>query len=204
MLGLTAGITMSNDSDEIREVLEREVEQLREQAVTSTDPGVVAQAIAATDGSVQEALLKKLEAESRLTGVTSAREAGSGNHRVVFTFEPSEETQVSLVSEGVMALVDIEENTVTRVDPDFKSGSKQDGPNVDPFVLSVPSVAGRMMGTPGELAVTQREQEFFDDLGIESARINIPTVIGTTTFSAGRADDTRSDRDVMTIETIYV
>ena len=74
--------------ENLREQLAAEVNDLRELAITSSDPLVVSKAIAVSDRGVQYALLTRLSAGERLAEVLALQGTSFTELQVFFRFVP--------------------------------------------------------------------------------------------------------------------
>jgi hypothetical protein len=188
---------------QLQEQLENEVARLRDLAIKSIDPLIVAKAVAASDPNVQRRILARLTAGERLVEVFAFPGFADTESQIFFRFVPDNET-IHVVDTGLLAFVDSTKGEVIgTVDPFQLQPEQRVG---RPFVTVSPIDASKFaasLETTKETA--QREQSFFESLGISGiARMRpglgfgictvIDTIFGTTTFSGGRDDDTRSDR----------
>jgi len=190
-------------SGQLEDELENEVARLRDLAIKSTDPLVVAKAVAASDASMQRIILKRLGAGERLVEVFAFPGFAQTESQVFFRFVPGKET-IHVVDTGVLVFVDSAKGEVIgTVDPFHLQPEQRIG---RPFVAVSPIDPSKFAtGSEARKEIADREQSFFDSLGISGAVAMRPglgfgictvfdSIFGTTTFSQGRDDDTRSDR----------
>jgi hypothetical protein len=193
--------------------LENEVARLRDLAIKSTDPLIVAKAIAASDSNVQRLILARLHAGERLVEVFAFPGLADTESQVFFRFVPGKEA-IHIVDVGVLAFVDSTKGEVIgTVDPFHLQPEQRIG---RPFVTVSPIDPSQFSaGQEAREKIANREHLFFESLGITGvSRMRagwgiatvIDTIFGTTTFSGGEDDDTRSDRtqDYRDQLTIYV
>ena len=103
--------------ENLREQLAAEVNDLRELAITSSDPLVVSKAIAVSDRGVQYALLTRLSAGERLAEVLALQGTSFTELQVFFRFVPRD-GGVKLTDTGLLAFVDmVKGEVVGTVDP---------------------------------------------------------------------------------------
>ena len=186
---------------QFKEQLENEVARLRDLAVKSIDPLIVAKAVAASDPNVQRLILARLSTGERLVEVFSFPGLTETESQVFFRFVPAEEV-VHIVDTGVLVFVDSTKGeAIGTVDPFYLQPEQRIG---RPFVAVSP-IDPSKFATSQEATekIANREHLFFESLGISGVSrmragfgINtvIDTIFGTTTFSGGTDDDTRSDR----------
>ncbi|MEA2920919.1 MAG: hypothetical protein QOF07_882 [Bradyrhizobium sp.] len=91
--------------EQLKEQLTNEVATLRDLAVKSSDPLIVAKAIAASDGGVQGLILARLSAGERLVEVFAFQSPAQHELQVFFRFVPAKEI-ATLMDSGVLAFVD--------------------------------------------------------------------------------------------------
>ncbi len=182
---------------ELREQLEQEVARLRDLALRSIDPLIVAKAVAASDVNVQELILKRLEGGQRLVEVIAWSGTSQTEVQVFFRFVPSDE-RVHLVDSGILVFVDSTKGEMLGTIDPYELQPEQRVAR--PFVSVSPPDSGQFAAT-GQVSqeIVERERSFFESLGLRiSGSFGIATVIdtifGTETWSAGAPDDTRSDR----------
>jgi hypothetical protein len=122
--------------DSLDEQLAKEVAALRDLAVKSTDPLIVAKAVAVSDEGVQHAILTRLHAMEQLVEVFAFQ--GSSRHelQVFFRFVPAQGA-VSLMDTGLLAFVDSDKGAVIGT--------------LDPFVLQPERRVGRPFVTVAAL-----------------------------------------------------
>lgn len=189
--------------EQLEEQLTNEVGRLRDLAIKSVDPLIVAKAIAASDPNVQRLILARFQAGERLVEVFAFPGFVDTESQVFFRFVPETEG-VHILDKGLLVFVDSTKGEVIgTVDPFHLQPEQRIG---RPFVTVSPIDTSKFT-TPLETTkqVADREQSFFESLGITGvARMRpglgfgictvIDTIFGTTTFSGGKDDDTRSDR----------
>src|ERR1700733_6002587 len=105
-----------------------EVAELRDQSAKSTDPLLVAKAIAASDLCMQELILSRLGSGERLVEVFALRGSCQTEIQVFFRFIPANE-MTHLLDTGVLAFVDTMKGEVTGV--------------ADPYTLQAERRVGR-------------------------------------------------------------
>jgi hypothetical protein len=189
--------------EQLEEQLTNEVARLRDLAIKSIDPLIVAKAVAASDPNVQQLILARLGAGERLVEVFSFPGFVDTESQVFFRFVPDKET-IHIVDTGLLVFVDSTKGEVIgTVDPFHLQPEQRIG---RPFVTVSPIDASRFAASlETTKQVDDREQSFFESLGISGVartragggggiRTVIDTIFGSTTFSGGREDDTRSDR----------
>jgi hypothetical protein len=147
--------------ESIREQLVAEVQSLRDLAVTSSDPLVVAKAVAVSHKGIQQALLTRLAAGEQLAEVVALRGTTYAELQVFFRMVPRGDG-VRLTDTGLLAFIDMTKGEV--------SGT------VEPYVLQRERGAGRPLVlvcesqavSPGhgEQPMADREQAFFRSLGL--------------------------------------
>jgi hypothetical protein len=157
----------------------------------------VAKALAASDSNVQELILKRLGDGERLVEVIAWSGTIQTEVQVFFRFVPSEE-RIHLVDSGILVFVDSTKGEMLGTIDPYELQPEQRV--AWPFVSVSPPDTGQFAAT-GEVSqeIVARERSFFERLGLRvSGGFGIATVIdtifGTETWSAGRPDDTRSDR----------
>ena len=141
-----------------------EVAALRDQSSKSTDPLLVAKAIATGDLGMQEVVLSKLSAGERLVEVFALRGNCQTEIQVFFRFTPANE-MTHLLDTGVLAFVDTMKGEVVGV--------------VDPYTLQAERRVGRPLVSVSALkpesssSITEpqnplaaREQAYFKALGL--------------------------------------
>lgn len=189
--------------EQLEEHLQNEVARLRDLSIKSTDPLIVAKAVAASDPNVQRLLLARLTAGERLAEVFAFAGFVETESQVFFRFVLANDS-VHMVDTGLLAFVDVTKGEVIgTVDPFHLQPEQRIG---RPFVTVSPIDASRYAASrESTKEIADREQSFFESLGITGvARMRpgfgfgictvIDTIFGTTTFSGGQDDDTRSDR----------
>jgi hypothetical protein len=188
---------MARDQKQLRSELENEVAKLRDLALKSTDPLVVAKAIAASDPAVQDLIVAHLSKERLAEAVTFAMNTNR-EARVFFRFVPVDGS-IQMVDAGLLVYVDVARGVIIGT--------------VDPFVLhseqrlSRPFVAVSALN-PAKFAASDqatqslqdKQKAFFAQLGISSFPDDgfggISTVqdtrVSTSTWSGNprRSDDT--------------
>jgi hypothetical protein len=180
--------------EQLQEQLTNEVATLRDLAVKSSDPLIVAKAIAASNEGVQQLLLAKFGAGDRLVEVFALQGSSLSEIQVFFRFVPATEV-AHLVNTGVLAFVDLGKGEVIGT--------------VDPFTLQPERRVGRPFVTVAALKafadsqttkpLVERERAFFRSVGLGGGGLGgleIDTVTDTettsTTYSGQpyRPDDT--------------
>jgi len=148
-------------SEQLSEELAREVAILRDLAVRSIDPLVIAKAIAASDQNVQQLILARLLAGERLVEVLALGGEDPQELPVFFRFVPADPT-VQLSDSGLLALVDsINGEVVNTVDPFTLRPESRAG---QPFaIVSAPDVSV-FAGT--SQALVDRERAFLTNVGV--------------------------------------
>jgi len=151
---------------EPREQLAKEVAALRESAVQSTDPLLVAKAIATSNPGVQQLILERFGANERLVEVL-VLQGGSREEVQVFLRFVSSTGMLECGDNGLLVFVDLIKGEVSAT--------------VDPFVLQPERRAGRPFVTVAALRaaasafgidekgaqdLVHREQTFFRELGL--------------------------------------
>lgn len=184
------------NEQEARELLENEVAAMRRLSLKSTDPFVVAKGVAASDPNVQQLLAAWLARGERLAEVISFGGAGTTETQVFFRFAPGEE-RIHLVDRGVLVFVDsLRGEVVGTVDPHEMHPEQR---AARPFVaVSAPETAQYAAEEPPSRVVAEREQAFRERVGLRRGAVGAvtyyDTIFGSESWSAGRPDDTRSDR----------
>jgi hypothetical protein len=179
-----------------KDQLENQVAQLRDLAIRSSDPLIKAKAVAASNPDVQQLILKRLTGNERLVEVIALDSAGRNETQVFFRFIPSEE-QIHLVDQGILVFVDTTKGEVAGIKDPYQLQPEQRAAR--PFVLVSPPDTSQFAAREDETReIAARERSFFQSVGLRPGGLGIATVIdtifGTETWSAGRPDDTRSDR----------
>lgn len=188
--------------EQVEDHLTNEVAVLRDQAARSSDPIVVAKAIAASDEGVQQLLVERLCAGERLAEVFALDGIDPPELQVFFRFTGPGKA-ANLTDSGVLAFVDTAGGAVIGT--------------VDPFVLQPERRAGRPFVTVGALGnsefaatndaiapMVKRELDFFQRVGLggfaaRAVRCGCDTVTGTrissTTWSGQpyRPDDSGAE-----------
>lgn len=146
--------------------LAKQVAALRESAVKSTDPLIVAKAVAASDQGVQQLILARLGAGERLAEVFAMQSATRPDVQVFFRFEPADEV-IRLTDSGVLAFVDSVRGEVTgTVDPFVTQPERRAG---RPFVSVAALQASADAFAVSERAIeplVARERAFFRSVGL--------------------------------------
>ena len=138
-----------------------EVATLRNQSAKSTDPLLVAKAIAASDLCMQELILSRLGSGERLVEVFALRGSCQTEIQVFFRFIPANE-MTHLLDTGVLAFVDTMKGEVTGV--------------ADPYTLQAERRVGRplvavsslksMSLDPMTQKLMEREHAYFKEIGL--------------------------------------
>jgi len=102
------------DDKKARELMEKELNKLKEVAVTSTNGCVVAEYIAISDKNVQDKFLLKLAEGYVFKGITCTRGQITEQRRVEFHFECAPGT-FCFVSPSMMVIVDIISKTIVKI-----------------------------------------------------------------------------------------
>ena len=186
------------NEQEIRQLFENEVAEMRRLSLKSTDPFVVAKGVAASDPNVQELLMRWLSRGERLAEVVAFAGAGTTETQVFFRFAPRDET-VHLIDRGVLVFVDsIRGEVVGTVDPHEMHPEQRPA---RPFVaVNAPEQTYLAGVEPQARVVAEREQTFREQMalrrpiGVIGAVSYYDTIFGCESWSGGRPDDTRSDR----------
>ena len=141
-----------------------EVAALRDQSAKSTDPLLVAKAIAAGDLGMQEVVLSKLSAGERLVEVFALRGNCQTEIQVFFRFTPATE-MTHLLDTGVLAFVDTMKGEVTGVvDPYTLQAERRVGrPLVAVSALKQESLSSM---TPPRNPLAESEQAYFKNIGL--------------------------------------
>jgi hypothetical protein len=187
------GLLMSEQN--VKDRFENEVARLRDLAIRSIDPLVVAKAIAASDSQVQQLILKRSNAGEQLVEVVGWSDASSREVRVFFRFIPLDEIAYS-VDCGILALVDSTRGKVAGIiDPyQIQSEHRITRPFVtvsapDPFQFAVKNDARQKM--------VEQEDSFFQKLGLSRRHTPVASVydtpLGTETYSGNNSDDMQTD-----------
>jgi hypothetical protein len=185
------------NEQEMRQLLENEVAEMRRLSLKSTDPFLVAKGVAASDPNVQQLLMGRLSSGERLVEVVAFAGAGTTETQVFFRFIPREET-VHLIDRGVLVFVDsIRGEVVGTIDPHEMHPEQRPA---RPFVaVSAPEQTYLVGVEPQARAVAEREQAFRERMalrriGVINAVSYYDTIFGSESWSGGVPDDTRSDR----------
>jgi hypothetical protein len=146
------------------EQLASEVAALREMAVKSNDPLIVAKAIAASDPGVQQVLLARLAAGERLVEVFVLQGATRPELQVFFRFVPAQEL-IRLMDSGVLVFVDsVKGEVIGTVDPFTLQPERRVG---RPFVsVSALNAAEFAASNRAMEPIVRRERAFFRSLGL--------------------------------------
>lgn len=197
----------------VRQQLEEEVARLRDLAIRSIDPLIVAKAIAASDPGVQQLILKRLEKGEQLVEVFSFPGVETRETQVFFRFVPAKQL-IHMVDTGVLVFVDSTRGDVIGTIDPFSLQPEQ---RVGRPLVAISPVDTSKFSAPADTTkqISDREESFFEGMGLGSIaqrrRYTIGTVIdtifGTESWSGTprQPDDTRSDRtqdyrDQITIE----
>lgn len=182
--------------EQLKEQLTNEVATLRDLAVKSSDPLIVAKAIAASDGGVQGLILARLSAGERLVEVFAFQSPAQHELQVFFRFVPAKEI-ATLMDSGVLAFVDwVKGEVIGTVDPFVHQPERRVG---RPFVI-VAAKTSALDESQTMKPLVDREQAFFRSIGLgglgRGLGLGYDTVCDTdvtsTTYSGQpyRADDT--------------
>ena len=178
--------------------LANETGRLRDMAIKSSDPLVVAKAVAISNEGVQQALLERLQGGDRLLEVFALRSLSADEMQVFFRLAPAGGA-IQSADTGVLAVVDMHAGEVTgTVDPFTLAPERRAG---RPFVSISALKASEHAATEGTMQpILEQERAFFGRLGLGGifggSGFTIDTVCDTgilsTTYSGVpyRADDT--------------
>ncbi|MDX2394877.1 MULTISPECIES: hypothetical protein [unclassified Streptomyces] len=171
--------------ESLREQLVAEVQSLRDLAVTSSDPLVVAKAVAVSHKGIQQALLTRLAAGEQLAEVVALQGTTHAELQVFFRMVPRA-NGVRLTDTGLLAFVDMTKGEVTgTVEPYVLQRERSAG---RPFVL----VCESQVVSPGhgEQPMVDREHAFFRSLGLGG--LGGLGVVGDTVCDTGVTSQTYS------------
>jgi hypothetical protein len=183
--------------------LDSEIARLQELALRSSDPLIIAKAIAAKNSDVRQLMISKLEDGQSLVEVIAYHATGSRTTVHVFFRFAKPGSNVRLVDIGFLAVVDSTRGEVSgTVDPyDLQP---EQTPMARPFVLvSPPDTSQFTAEGPVHTALVERQRTFLQALRIEPFGRTIYTVdrtiFGTETWcdvgNGRRApDDTTQDQ----------
>jgi len=153
-------------SEQLDEQVAKEVAALRDVAVKSIDPLIVAKAVSASDQGVQQLILARLGAGERLVEVFALQSAARPEVQVFFRFEPAKEI-IHLADTGVLAFVDsVKGEVIGTVDPFILQPERRAG---RPFVTIAALQASASAFAASEHAIeplVDRERAFFRSLGL--------------------------------------
>jgi hypothetical protein len=153
----------ANPDDQLEDQFANEVGTLRNLAVKSSDPLVVAKAVAASDEAVRQLILARLRASERLVEVFAFQGTAQHELQVFFRFVPAKEV-AHLLDAGVLVFVDLHKGEVIGT--------------VDPFILQSARLVARPFVTVAALktfasascdqekTLVAREQAFFRSMGL--------------------------------------
>jgi hypothetical protein len=157
--------------DQCEQELANEIGRLRDIAVKSSDPLVVAKAIAVSHGGVQELILTRLRAGERLVEVFALQGTTWDELRIFCRFTAANEL-AHLVDSGLLAIVDAARGEVIGT--------------IDPFILQPERRVGRPFVTISALPTVRidaanratdllrdREQAFFMRLGLGQQQLGL-------------------------------
>jgi hypothetical protein len=189
------------DLHQLEEQLANEVARLRDLAIKSIDPLIVAKAVAASDSNVQRMILRRLDKGERLIEVFAFPGVADTESQVFFRFVPANDA-IHIVDSGILAFVDSTKGEVVgTIEPfDLQPEQRIARPFVTVSPMDVSHYSASLDATKN---VSDRENAFFQGLGLVGVigmrngfgiSTVIDTIFGTTTFSGGTDDDTRSDR----------
>lgn len=175
----------------MRDQLGVQVNNLRELAITSSDPLVVSKAIAVSDKGVQYALLTRLATGEQLAEVLTLQGTSRDELQVFFRFTPHD-GGMNLIDTGLLAFVDMTKGEVSgTLDSYVLQKERAVG---RPFVLVDESQAAPTAGS--EQLIIEREREFFRSIGLSgglggSGDTICNTDVASTTYSGQpyRPDD---------------
>ena len=149
---------------ELEEQLAKEVATLRDLAVKSSDPLIVAKAIAASNEGIQQLILTRLDAGERLVEVFALQGATQSELQVFFRFVPAKEV-AHFVDSGVLAFVDfVKGEVIGTVDPFILQPERRVG---RPFVaVSALNTSEFTADNQAMEPLVDRERAFFRSLGL--------------------------------------
>lgn len=168
-------------SEQLKKELANEVGKLRDLAVTSSDPLIVAKAVAASDSGVQQLIIARLIAGERLVEVFVLPNATE--LQVFFRFITTTEIP-RLVDAGILAFVDSHKGeVVSTIDPFILQPERRIG---RPFVdVTSASASALAEGNEPVEPLVDRERAFFRNIGLRGFGIGFSTdtVCNTDTTS---------------------
>lgn len=187
---------------ELESQLSNEIERLRALAIRSTDPLIVAKAVAVSDMDVRGLLLRRLYEGQRLVEVVAFHTRWSRTEVHVFFRFVSPEHNIRVIDSGVLAIVDSTRGEVAgTVDPyDLQP---EQTPTARPFVLISPPDPSEFMARDDDYsALVERQKAFLTKMKVPFFGGTVysvdPTIFGTETWSnvgeKRQPDDTKSDR----------
>jgi hypothetical protein len=150
--------------NKLGEQLAKEVAALRDLAIKSTDPLIVAKAVAVSDEGVQHAIRTRLQAAEQLVEVFAFQGSSPHELQVFFRFVPVQGA-VNLMDTGLLAFVDAHKGAVIgTLDPFVLQPERRVG---RPFVtVAALDTARYAASTEAMKPLVQREQAFFANLGL--------------------------------------
>jgi hypothetical protein len=165
--------TMADDKtpEEIEAQFMAEVAVLREQAAKSTDPLLVAKAIAAGDLCMQQVILSRLGSGERLVEVFAMRGSCLTEIRVFFRFIPATE-MTHLLDTGILAFVDTMRGEVSGMADPYTLQAER---RVGRPLVAVSSLKSMSLG-PMSQQLMEREHAYFKDIGSAGDRRRRPAV----------------------------
>jgi hypothetical protein len=199
---------MKNEAspEKLKEQFANEVAILRDLAVKSSDPLVVAKAVAVSDKGVQDLIIGKLAAGERLVEVFTLQGTTEHESQVFLRFVPGNEV-AHFVDAGVLVFVDsVKGEVIGTVDPFVMQPERRAG---RPFVTVAALDTSAFAASNHAMApIVSRERAFFGRLGLGHLRgggglggwgLTTDTVCNTdvtsTTYSGQpyRPDDTGAE-----------
>lgn len=147
--------------EEIQAQFALEVATLRNQSAKSTDPLLVAKAIAASDLCMQELILSRLGSGERLVEVFALRGLCRTEIQVFFRFMPANE-MTHLLDTGVLAFVDTMKGEVTGVADPYTLQSER---RVGRPLVAVSSLKSMSLD-PMNQKLMKREHAYFKKIGL--------------------------------------
>jgi hypothetical protein len=157
--------------EEYEQQLANEIGRLRDIAVRSSDPLVVAKAIAVSNGGVQELILARLRAGERLVEVFVLQGSTRDELRVFCRFVAANEL-AHLVDSGLLAIVDVAKGEVIgTIDPFILQPERRVG---RPFVTVSASTTVRIDNSNRTTdSLMDRELAFFKGLGLGQQQLGL-------------------------------
>jgi len=198
------GDTM-NEQD-LKDQIKFEVSRLRELALRSTDPLVVAKALAVSEDNVQQLMLQRLTKTQQLAEVIAFEGNSTDEVQVFFRFIPANQV-VHIVDTGFLVLVDLNKKGIVGItDPYDLMPEDRPRPfavisSAIPWEYRTPEAAqqeteDQVRAYFRRLSITQRPGGVRAGFGGGGGGVLtvVDTIFGTETWSNGKSDDTKSDR----------